>query len=93
MRKIIIAAFATAALCTSVQAPAAHLGIDPALLDMMFETQEDCDEALAMERQMNRAEQDYAPGRERGQFNKDFNARYDCEYDEMSMSYMVVDNA
>ena len=92
MRKVLTSLIVTAALCAPGPALANHTAIDPMLMDMMFETQEDCEDALAMERQSNRADQNYAPGRERGQYNKAFNARYDCEYDDQSDTYMIVDN-
>lgn len=93
MRKVITALVASAALCVPSVALAGHLAIDPLLLAEEFESQEDCEEALAEARRDGRAAQNYEPGRDRGQFNKAFNARYDCEYDDESDSFMIVDTS
>jgi hypothetical protein len=51
-----------------------------------YETEEDCEEALAEQRRMMTMG---VRGRERGQFNKDFNQRYQCE--ESENGYMIED--
>lgn len=92
MKRFMTALVASAALCIPSVAVAGHLAIDPLLLEQTFETEEDCEEALAQARRDGRAAQDYEPGKERGQFNKDFNQRYDCEEQEDGM-FMIVDTS
>jgi hypothetical protein len=56
--------------------------------DYEYETMEDCEEALAEQRRMMTMG---VRGRDRGQFNKDFNQRYQCEESEYGMGYMIKD--
>jgi hypothetical protein len=56
--------------------------------DYEYETMEDCEAALAEQRRMMTMD---VRGRERGQFNKDFNQRYQCEESDDGMGYMIMD--
>jgi hypothetical protein len=64
--------------------------LDTALLTAEFDTLEDCEDALAQARRDLRAENDYV-GRDRGQSNKAFNQRYQCEEDDESGLFVIVD--
>lgn len=94
MRKIITTLFVTAALCTPSVALAGHgydTDLDPEVMDMTFDSEEECEEELAQQRRALRAEYGYQ-GRDRGQSNKAFNQRYSCEYDEEEDAFVIEDS-
>jgi hypothetical protein len=64
--------------------------LDTALLTAEFDTLDDCEDALAQSRRDLRAENDYV-GRDRGQSNKAFNQRYQCEEDDETGLFVIVD--
>jgi hypothetical protein len=58
-------------------------------MNMKYDSEEDCEDALAMARNSQRKNGNYE-GKERGMFNKMFNARYQCE-EMQSGKYMIKD--
>lgn len=76
MRKLVSSLAAAAILCLPTAAVANHTAIPGELFMMEFDSMEECEDSLAQYRNMQRKSQ--YKGREAGQYNKDFNARYMC---------------
>ena len=93
MKKIITAMFVSAALCAPSVATAQdyNTDLDLDLLMTEFETEEECEEALAEARREQRATFEYE-GRDRGQANKAFNARYQCVEDDDEDGFVIEDD-
>jgi hypothetical protein len=89
MRKFVTSVLVSAALCVPTAAMADHTNIPADLYMEEYETMEDCEDALAQVRNMERKSGEYE-GRERGQYNKAFNARYECEETDWG-TYMIED--
>ena len=90
MKKFATSMFVAAALCMPSAALADHALSDPTLLGETVESEDACEDALAEDRNMQRMSGEYE-GRERGDFNKRFNARYDCE-ETRNGKFMIEDN-
>ena len=87
MRKTLISLVASAALCAPSAAMADHFNIPSDVMMAEYDSEEDCEDALAQVRNMERKSGEYR-GRERGRYNKDFNARYQCTETEDG-TYMI----
>jgi hypothetical protein len=85
MRKIITSAFVAASMLVPSVALADHTDTR-----MTYDSEEECSSALA---EMRRDQSASLKGRERGQFNKDFNAKHYCEeVDEDTYAIMHTDD-
>jgi hypothetical protein len=97
MRKGITVALASAALCIPSIGFANHSNGGTSWMDETFETEEMCEDAIADERK-RQAEAMNLKGRDKGQFNKRFNAQFDCEEiddtdgDDDDTDFHIVDN-
>jgi hypothetical protein len=79
MRNKIVVALASAALCFPSLALANTMPQGGSFTEEEFDSEEECEEARAEER---REQSEGLRGRERGQFNKAFNQRFQCEQTE-----------
>lgn len=89
MKKLVASILVSAALCVPTAALANHTNIPSELYDAEYDTMEDCEDALAQFRNMERKSGEYE-GRDRGQYNKAFNARYECAETDWG-TYMIHD--
>ena len=88
MRKLVASIAATTALCLPAIASAKHTDIPMSMMTMEYGSMEECEDALAEYRNMQRKAR--YKGREAGMYNKDFNARYQCVEMQDGM-YMIDD--
>jgi hypothetical protein len=79
MKKIITTAIVSATLCFPSVALAQTMPQDGSFTSEDFDSMEDCEEARAEERRDQSMD---LRGRERGQFNKAFNQRFQCDQTE-----------
>lgn len=77
MAKVITWIFVGAALISPSTAVANHYSVPADILMAEYDSEDDCEDALAQVRNMERKSGRYE-GRERGNYNKEFNARYEC---------------
>ena len=89
MKKLFTSTVLSAALCIPAAAMADHTNIPQELYAAEYESMEDCEDALAHVRNMERKSGEYE-GRERGQYNKAFNTRYECAETDWG-TYMIHD--
>jgi hypothetical protein len=90
MRKPVLSMFVAAAMCAPTIATASHLNLPSSMMMMEYNSEDDCESALAMARNAERKSGRYE-GKEKGMYNKAFNARYQC-YEKMNGKYMIMDN-
>jgi hypothetical protein len=89
MRKVVLSTIAMVSLAVPSFAAANHYNVPREVMMMEYDSEEDCEDALAMVRNAERMSGRYE-GRERGMYNKAFNARYQCVETDDDM-WMIED--